>query len=237
MTTTSALRDHHHSAGLDREDYLGLLLLIIACFIAAILQSRTGSLWSDEIFGFLVLHQPTLARTLLLWRNGVDSSGFWYEIVGRLWMQTFGTSTLALRLYSTTAVVGAAAALWAAARRLYSFPVVAASMTFLFANSLVVRWQLANGRTYGLMLFAVALVFYFIIRSDEEDQLHPSSLFLFGAFAANVLLAGSHILGPVYVLAVSPLCSLWTGMNIVFGRSFTLPSSALKRRSSWTGLT
>lgn len=200
MRRTSISLANQHSAQLEGKDYLSLLLLILALFTTAILQSRTGPLWSDEIFGFLVLHQPTLAQTLLLWRNGVDSSGFWFEIVGRLWLQTFGTSALALRLYSATAVAGAAVALWAAARRLYSFPVVAASVVFLFANSLVLRWQLVNGRTYGLLLLAVALVFYFVIRGDEQAHQQPSFAFLSGVFAANVLLAGSHILGPVYVV-------------------------------------
>ncbi len=191
---------HPRPAGLKRKDYAGLLLLVAALYVAAYLQSGSNPLWSDEIIGYLVFHQPSLARTLELWRHGLDSGGIWYEITGRWWISVFGPSALAERLFSATGVAGAAIALWAAARRLYSFPVVAASVAYLFANSLVIRWQLANGRTYGFFLFAVALVLYFVIRSGDEDQLRPSPAFLLATFGANVLLAGSHILGVVYVI-------------------------------------
>jgi hypothetical protein len=157
--------------------------------------------WGDEIFGRLVLTQPSLSASLHVWREGLDSSGIWFYLFGRIWIAIFGASEISLRMYSAVPTAATAAVVWILARRYYSLLPVAASVSFIFASWATLRWQLSNGRTYGLFVFASSLVLYLIFRGekDETNKTHP--LFLLATFAAYSLLAGSQMLGIVYVSA------------------------------------
>ncbi len=177
-------------------DALGIALLVAVLLLLSFLQSRHRIFWSDEIMGDYVLHPGTWRGFLARWRGGLDSSGFWFYALAQPWEWIFGRSELSLRMFSAAGVSAAAALTWAAARRFYSLPIVAVSTALIFLETLSLRWQLSNGRSYGLMLAAVALVILLVVLGETRRR--PSPLFLVGTFAAYGLLVGSHILGILY---------------------------------------
>ncbi len=154
--------------------------------------------WGDEIMGDLVLRAGSWHRFLELWRSGVDSSGFWFYVFAKPWELIFGPSELSLRMFSAAGVAVAAALTWRLARRFYSLPVVAVALAVSFFELGVVRWQLSNGRCYGVFFASAALVITLIFRGEDEAHRQPSLRFLFATLLAYDILAGSHILGLVY---------------------------------------
>jgi hypothetical protein len=155
--------------------------------------------WGDEIMGALTLGQPTWSGVLKFWHAGIDSSGIWYYVFVRPWVALFGIGELSLRMFSAAGIFLSAAIVWITARRFYSVLPVAASVAFVYTSTAALRWQLSNGRCYGVFMVASALVVYLIFRGEDESNRRPSLLFLLATFAAYTLLAGSHILGALYV--------------------------------------
>jgi hypothetical protein len=193
-------------ARLGYPDAIGILLLSVLLLSLSYFRSRHRMFWGDEIMGWLVLKQPDWKSLLHLWDAGIDSSGIWYYVFGRPWIALFGASEISLREYSAAGIAATAAILWIAARRFYSILPVAAAIGFVFATTSALRWQLANGRCYGLFLLANALVIFLLLRGlqprgEDPNTARPSPLFLLATFAAYGLLAGSHILGILYVAA------------------------------------
>ena len=237
--------------GLGAADIVGISLLGMALLLVAYFRARHRMFWGDEIMGWIVLRQPNFQALLQAWRFGIDSSGIWFYVVGRVWMSLFGTSELTLRLFSATGIAASAAVVWLAARRYYSVLPVAAGVTFVYSVLAPLRWQLVNGRTYGVFLFAAAVVFYLLLRGEDPRLRSPHVLFLLATFAAYSLLAGSHILGSIYVgaflgmqlaldlyarrfrplLYLSALCSL---VVVWFSRANIASTAALGKPTFWT---
>ena len=171
---------------------LTALLMLLLSF----LRSRHTIFWSDEVMGWLVLRERTFTQLLYSWWTGADSSGIFFYVLARPWLAIFGASELSLRLFSAAGVAAAAILLWVCARRFYSFGVVASLLPVTLLLHRTLLWQLANSRTYGLFLAAIALVALNFALTDPDRPLSRKLLLL--AFAAHLLLVGSHILGPLY---------------------------------------
>jgi hypothetical protein len=184
--------------GLTLADAFCICLLCTILLTLSYFQSRHRMFWGDEIMGLLTLRQPTFSALLHAWRAGLDSSGIWFYVFGRPWITIFGASEISLRFYSAIGMTAAAAVIWIAARRFYSTLAVASAISFVFAASLNMRWQLSNGRTYGIFMLACALVIYLMLRGESEEGTRPGPLFLLATFGAYTLLTGSHILGVLY---------------------------------------
>ena len=178
-------------------DYVGIACLVIVLLATSYLRSRHTMFSADEIMTLFVLRRPTFHSMLEAWRAGIDSGGIWFYVLARPWIFFFGATEISLRLFSASGIAGAAAVTWPAARRYYSVLPVGAAISFVFASTHVLRWQLACARTYGVFLLAAALVLYVTIRGQEIER--PSLAFLAATFAAYVFLMGSHILGILYV--------------------------------------
>lgn len=176
-----------------------LAALTIILLTLSYLRSRHRMFWSDEIMGVLVLRQPGWHALLHAWYAGLDSSGLWFYVFAKPWLAIFGCSEVSLREFSATGIAASAIVLWITARRFYSLVPVAASIFFVYAAMMSLRWQLVNGRTYGVLMLASSLVLYLIVRGDQDDQRRPTPLFLLATLGAYALLAGSHILGILYV--------------------------------------
>ena len=157
--------------------------------------------WGDEIMGDAVLRAGSFKRFLELWRGGVDSSGIWFYVFAKPWEWIFGASEGSLRMYSAAGVAIAAALIWLAARRYYALPVVAAATSLIFLDMGVLRWQLANGRCYGVLMCSAALVVLVILAGEQPGRAVTSRPFLLCTFASYCLLTGSHILGVLYAAA------------------------------------
>lgn len=183
-------------------DVCGIGALCLLLLLLSYLQSRNRMMWGDEIMGVYTLDSHSWAGFLQRWRAGIDSSGFWFYVFAKPWEWIFGHATgLRLRLFSATGIATSAGLIWLTARRFYSLPVVAVSVTLIYLDVGVLRWQLANGRCYGVFMAAAALVLYLIFRGENEPYRHPRLPFLLATALAYDLLTGSHILGILYAAA------------------------------------
>ena len=187
---------------LGKGDAIGITFLVCALLLVGYLRSRNCMFWGDELMGYETVTQPTLTKLLLFWHHGIDSSGIWFFVFGRPWIDLFGATEVTLRMFSAAAVAGSAAVLWLAARRKYTLLPVAASIGMTYAFLKPLRWQLANGRSYGMLMLAVAIVSYLQLRGEDAEQDRPTPLFLLATFCAYTLLCGTHILGIMYVLSM-----------------------------------
>jgi len=212
------VEDSAGQKGLQLADGIGIFVLVSILLVLSYFRSRHSMFWSDEIMGILTLRQPNLSSLLHAWRDGIDSSGIFFYVFGRPWTDLFGTTEVTLRMYSACGIAASAVVIWIAARRLYSFLPVAASVSLVYASTLHIRWQLANGRTYGVFLTAVALVIYLILRGEDADTQRPRAGFLLATLAAYSLLMGGHILGVIYVVG---LLGMQIGLDL-YSRRFRL---------------
>ncbi|MGI4831528.1 MAG: hypothetical protein ACRYFU_25595 [Janthinobacterium lividum] len=185
-----------------RLDALGIALLASVLLAFSFIQSHERIFWGDEIMGNLVLNAGSWAAFLARWRAGIDSSGFWFYVFAKPWEWIFGPSELSLRLFSATGIATAAGLIWITARRFYTLPVVAASVGLIFLEINTLRWQLSNGRCYGVFMAAFALVLFLIFHGEAERYRRPSLPFLLVSAVAYDILAGSHILGMLYAGAL-----------------------------------
>ena len=233
-------------------DAAGIFLLCVFLLIVSYFRSRHRMFWGDEMMGSFVLKQPTWSGLLRWWNAGIDSSGIWFYVLGRPWIALFGASEVSLREFSAVGIAAAVSVFWIAARRFYSVLPVAAATLFFIASSPILRWQLANGRTYGIFMLACAVLLYLIVRGQDEDATRPTPLFLLATFAAYAFLAGSHILGLLYsaaflgiqialdlysrrlrpLLYLSAACA--TGLVVFFSSVNIKATVALGKPSFWT---
>ena len=197
-----------------RADTIGIVILSIVLLLLAYFQSRHRIYWGDEIMGRYVLDAGSWHLFQERWNAGIDSSGFWFYVFAKPWEWVFGRSELALRMFSAAGVATGAALAWITARRFYGITVVAISVPLFFLDSAVLRWQLSNGRCYGVLLASTALVIYLVLRRQDEPQANTPASLLVGTFLAYDILAGSHILGMLYagaLLAIQIALDLRTG--------------------------
>jgi hypothetical protein len=176
-------------------DWILLSLTIVAFFLLTWFRRHHAMLWNDEIMGWTTLAQPTWKRVIQVWWSGVDSSGIFFNLFARPWLQIFGWTELSLRLWSSTFVSLSLAVAWMTARRFAPLTVVAFGLPFVYLTNHTVVQQLNNGRTYGVLLLGVALVSYVLLRTDPADS--PYSFWL--PFLAFALLCGSHTLGVLFL--------------------------------------
>lgn len=199
MNSTKTLPEVSSQSQLKLGDVLGILSLVAVLLLLSILRSRHAMFTADEVMTLYVLRQPTFHASVLAWKYGIDSGGIWFYVFGRQWIKLFGATEVSLHLYSAAGMACAAALVWATARRYYSILPVAAAVSFVFASSQVLRWQLAYGRTYGVFAVASALVLFLVLRG--EQAIRRSYILVAANMAAYALLAGSHILGSCYAAA------------------------------------
>jgi len=237
---------------LNAGDVAGMFVVVAFFLLLSYFRSRNHMFWGDEIMGRLVLTQPNLSSLLHTWRAGLDSSGICFYVFGRPWIDMFGAGEVSLRMFSAAGMCAAVGVFWVTARRFYPVLPVAASILFFFSAIPALRWQLANGRTYGVFMLACAVVLYLFVRGLEQEETRPSGLFLLATFAAYALLTGSHILGMLYSGAflciqialdvrqrrLRPLLYFSAGVAIVLMVLFSLPNlkatTALGKPHFWT---
>lgn len=186
---------------LDWKDAL-LLVAAVACVLfMSWFRSRNRIFWSDEIMGWLVLRQDTWAHLLRVWWGGIDSSGIFFYLLGRPWLSIFGATEVSLRMFSAFGIAISLVLTWIAARRYFSWRTVAVCVPFIFLVNRPLLWQLANGRTYGVLMTGIALLAYAFLRTDpgepDSDGVWPTLL----VFLGFMLVMGGHILGVIYCTA------------------------------------
>lgn len=156
--------------------------------------------WSDELFGWMLVADPSFRHMLASWQAGADGGGPLFYPLARGWFASFGPSELSFRMFSATGIAGGALAVWFAVRRSYPRSLLAAMLLAVSFGTAAVLVHLVEGRFYGLLLGAVGLAYLAAVRAySGEESGRPAWWVLFGA---NLLLAGSHPLGVVYSEAI-----------------------------------
>ncbi len=179
-------------------DAVFLVFFTLGLFFLSYRQSRFRMFWGDEVMGSYVLRSGSWHRFLELWHGGIDSSGFWFYVLAKPWEWICGASEISIRMFSAVGIAGSAALIWITARRFYSFLVVATAISLPYLDIACLRWQLSNGRCYGVLMASTALVIYMIVRGSENTYRMPRLPFLVATFLAYSFIAGSHILGVLF---------------------------------------
>ncbi len=152
--------------------------------------------WEDEMLGWMLLRDPTWHHMIAAWKQGADGGGILFYFTGRIWLEVFGPSEIAFRLFSATGFGLAFCVIWVALRRFYTSGVLAFALfnTWFFNPPIVTH--MAEGRFYGLLMLGTALAFWLAVKVQEVEGSPWWLCMLF--FGVHGSLVTSHMLGVVY---------------------------------------
>ena len=184
------------ACGLSAVDWLLILLVCVLSIALCVVRSRGRLLWSDELFSWNLLNDPSFRHMMAGWNLGADSGGVMYYLLARPWVSVVGLSELNLRLFSTIGMMVAVVFVWISGRRYYSTPAVAFGVALVFFTIPAILWQDVTGRFYGLLLGSVAFASLMFLRTADKADLPWTDLL--ATALASALVCGSHILGIVY---------------------------------------
>ena len=166
--------------------------------------TRHRILWSDELFGWMLVSDPSWTHMLRAWNLGADGGGIGFYVLCRLWLKIFGQHILAFRFFSATGIFVGFAATWLSLRRFYSLPIVALALVTVWFDSRVLLWHILQTRFYGMLVGAVACAVYVSVRSAAEADAQKSAVFgtLCLTFLINLALVSTHPFGFAYCALV-----------------------------------
>ena len=174
------------------------------CFVCMVLYwffvSRDRILWSDELFGWMLVTDPSWRHMVHAWNAGADGGGLGFYVLCRVWLFVFGKSDLAFRAFSAAGVYAGFVAAWFSLRRFYRHEVTAVTLFTVWFGARTILWQMVQTRFYGLLLGAVAWCLCCSVRSARESDagMPNRRSTLLATLAANLLLVSTHPLGVVY---------------------------------------
>ncbi len=208
---------------------ISLAFIAISSYCYGISHARI--LWSDELFGWMLVSDATWRHMLYAWELGADGGGLAFYVLCRLWLGIFGHSALAFRAFSAANIFLAFVAMWFTLRRYYQPAFVAVGLFLVWFGSRTILWQMFQTRFYGLLLAACAAVVWAQLRSAREADAgavgRRGTMLL--VFFFNLLLVGTHPLGIFY----SALVLLAAVMDDLLSRR-RRPVFYLAALSSWT---
>jgi hypothetical protein len=154
------------------------------------LVSRDKIFWSDELFGWMLITDPSWTHMIWSWRAGLDGGGLGFYLLARLWVDVFGRTVLAFRAFSMMGCVAGLWCGWLVLRRYYR-PEIAATVLFVvWFGSWTILAQGIQARFYGMILGA----------TEDYGRTRRSTLAI--VFAANLLLVSAHPFGALYSAAI-----------------------------------
>jgi hypothetical protein len=176
-------------------------ILLLGCalsflLLSCILWSPYKQVWMDEIFTWKEVSDPSLWHLYSAIQHGADGGQSLFYVTVWTWARAFGTSVLALRLYSSIAVCGALLVTWRTIRRFYGVWATAFGVLVFWGTSGDLLDQNVEGRFYGLYLLAVAITVHLFVRLAARPL--PSRSVLILAFFSQAVLVSTHIFGIIY---------------------------------------
>ena len=169
-----------------------LLSLVIACVIGSLHKQA----WTDEVFTWTELSDPSLRHLYYAVQHGADGGMPLFYTTGWLWAKAFGTAVLTLRLYSCVAMCAALVVTWRTLRRFYGTWATAFGVLAFWGTSGLVLDQNAEARFYGLFLLTVALALNIYARLIVQPE--PKLRLLVFSLVSQSALVLSHVLGIIY---------------------------------------
>src|ERR1700722_16027691 len=169
-----------------------LLSLVIACVIC----SFHRQVWTDEVFTWRELSDPSLWHLYYAVQHGADGGMPLFYTTGWLWAKAFGNAVLTLRMYSCVAMCAALLVTCISLRRFYGTWATAFGVLTFWGTSGLVLDQNAEARFYGLFLLTVALALNIYAQLNLEPA--PKLRLLLLSLLSQAALVCSHVLGIIY---------------------------------------
>jgi hypothetical protein len=169
-----------------------VLSLVIACVVCSLHKQA----WTDEVFTWRELSDPSLWHLYYAVQHGADGGMPLFYTTAWLWAKALGTAVLTLRMYSCVAMCAALLVTWRTLRRFYGTWATAFGVLTFWGTSGLVLDENAAARFYGLFVLTVALALdvYARLILQPAPKLRLLVLSLFSQSA----LVLSHVLGIIY---------------------------------------
>jgi len=177
-------------------EILLLCCAVLSLVVACVLCSFHKQAWTDEVFTWTELSDPSLGHLYYAVQHGADGGMPLFYTTAWLWAKAFGTSVLALRFYSCVGVCAALVVTWRTLRRVYGTWATAFGVLSFWGTSGLVLDQNAEARFYGLFLLTVALALNIYARLNVEPA--PKLRLLLLSLLSQAALVCSHVLGIIY---------------------------------------
>jgi hypothetical protein len=177
-------------------EILLLCCAVLSLVVACVLCSLHKQAWTDEVFTWMELSDPSLGHLYYAVQHGADGGMPLFYTTAWLWAKAFGTSVLTLRFYSCVGICAALVVTWRTLRRVYGTWATAFGVLSFWGTSGLVLDQNAEARFYGLFLLTVALALNIYARLNVEQP--PKLRWLVLSFLCQAALVCSHVLGIIY---------------------------------------
>jgi hypothetical protein len=202
-----------------------VLSLVIACVVCSFHKQA----WTDEVFTWRELRDPSLWHLYYAVQHGADGGMPLFYTTAWLWAKAFGTAVLTLRMYSCVAMCAALVVTWKTLRRFYGTWATAFGVLTFWGTSGVVLDENAEARFYGLFLLAAAVVLNLSARLIVQTT--PKMRLLVLSLLSQSALVLSHVLG----LLFGGLILLGLILSDLAGRRFR-PRVYLFNAAGWLAL-
>jgi hypothetical protein len=169
-----------------------VLSLVIACVVCSLHKQA----WTDEVFTWRELRDPSLWHLYYAVQHGADGGMPLFYTTAWLWAKAFGTAVLTLRMYSCVAMCAALLVTWSTLRRFYGTWATAFGILAFWGTSGLVLDENAEARFYGLFLLTVALALNVSTRLIVQPA--PKLRLLVLSLVSQSALVLSHVLGILY---------------------------------------
>jgi hypothetical protein len=169
-----------------------VLSLVIACVVCSLHKQA----WTDEVFTWRELRDPSLWHLYYAVQHGADGGMPLFYTTAWLWAKAFGTAVLTLRMYSCIAMSAALLVTWRTLRRFYGTWATAFGVLTFWGTSGLVLDENAEARFYGLFMLTVALVLNISTRLIVQPA--PKLRLLVLSLFSQAALVLSHVLGILY---------------------------------------
>jgi hypothetical protein len=169
-----------------------VLSLVVACVVCSLHKQA----WTDEVFTWRELSDPSLWHLYYAVQHGADGGMPLFYTTAWLWAKAFGAGVLSLRMYSCVAMCAALVVTWRTLRRFYGTWATAFGVLSFWGTSGLVLDENAEARFYGLFLLTVALALNLYTRLNVEPA--PKLRLLVLSLLSQATLVLSHVLGIIY---------------------------------------
>ncbi len=178
------------------DEVLLLCCSVLSLITSCILWSPHKQVWMDEIFTWKEVSDPSLWHLYYAIQHGADGGQPLFYTTAWIWAKAFGTSVIALRLYSSCALCAALVITWRTIRRFYGLWATAVGILIFWGTSGTLLDQNVEARFYGLYMLTVAITFAFYVRLITRKEI--TRFVLLAAFCSQAALVLTHVLGLIY---------------------------------------
>ncbi len=183
-----------------RWEYVVPGLAIMSLLISCVIVSSKKFFWNDELLSFYLLNDPSLPHMLVAWSDKFNQAPPLYFILGWGWEKLFGSSELALRLFSSVTIGLACILLWIVLRRTFDFWSTTVGILSVFCLSELVLYHNVELRMYGLFALVCVLGLLQYDTINREKKAFKKSLLVNAIIHSSIVL--THLYGVFYSSAI-----------------------------------